>query len=335
MNQKRNGGMIDNQFVESNSTENFLDLYRTMLTIREFEETVRKLHLSGKAPGLIHLYSGQEAVATGACAVIEKEDFIASHHRGHGHCIAKGSELHLLLAEITGRRGGYGMGRGGSMHILDPKVNNLGTNGIVGGSVPLATGAALSAKIQGTDRVAVCFFGDGVLNQGILFESMNMAAIWSLPVIYICEDNRYGEFTESSTVTAGENYTDRAAAFGIPAEEVDGMDVLAVGAAVQKAVDRARAGKGPGFLVCETYRFTGHHISDNQDYKEDEEREMWEKRDPIPNFASWLTEQEHANQEDIEEIDKEVVKLVQSAAKTVAEMAHVTDQDLMEHVYAS
>jgi pyruvate dehydrogenase E1 component alpha subunit len=221
------------------------------------------------------------------------------------------------------------------MHILDPKVNNLGTNGIVGGSVPLATGAALSAKLQGTDRVAVCFFGDGVLNQGILFESMNMAAIWSLPVIYICEDNRYGEFTESSTVTAGENYTDRAATFGIPTEEVDGMNVLAVRAAVKKAVDRARAGEGPGFLVCETYRFTGHHISDKQDYKEDKEREMWEKRDPIPNFASWLIEQEYAGQERLGEINEEVVKLVKSVAKTVMGMAAVTAQDLMEHVYAS
>jgi len=327
--------LSDHQIFESGSKQEFLDLYRTMFTIREFEETVRKLHLSGKAPGLIHLYSGQEAVATGACAVLEKDDYIASHHRGHGHCIAKGSELHLLLAEITGRRGGYGMGRGGSMHILDPKVNNLGTNGIVGGSVPLATGAALSAKLQDTDRVSVCFFGDGVLNQGILFESMNMAAIWSLPVIYICEDNRYGEFTESSTVTAGENYTDRAAAFGIPTEEVDGMNVLEVRAAVQRAVDRAKAGEGPSFLVCETYRFSGHHISDTQDYKKDEERQAWEKRDPIPNFASWLIEQGHANQEDIEKVSEEVAGLVQAAAKTAAEMTQVTDQDLMEHVYAS
>jgi len=325
----------ENQVVEPGPGKEYLDLYRSVVTIREFEETVRKLHLSGKAPGLIHLYSGQEAVASAVCALLDNEDYIASHHRGHGHCIAKGSELHLLLAEITGRRDGYGIGRCGSMHILDPKVNNLGTHGIVGGSVPLATGAALSVKLQGSDRVSVCFFGDGVLNQGVLFESMNMAAIWSLPVIYVCEDNRYGEFTESSTVTAGEKYTDRAAAFGIPTEEVDGMDVLAVRAAVQKAVSRARAGQGPGFLVCETYRFTGHHISDKQDYKKDEERKLWEKRDPIPNFAAWLIEQQHANQEELEEIAQEVIEVVKSAAKTAAAMAEVTDQDLMGHVYAS
>lgn len=327
--------MSDNKSVESNSAEELLDMYRTMVTIREFEETVRKLHLSGKAPGLVHLYSGQEAVAAGVCSVISKYDYIASHHRGHGHCVAKGSELHRLIGEITGRRGGYGMGRGGSMHILDPEVNNLGTNGIVGGSVPLATGAGLSIKMQGTDRVSVCFFGDGVLNQGVLFESMNMAAIWDLPVIYVCEDNRYGEFTESSTVTAGEKYTDRAAAFGIPTEEVDGMNVLEVRAAVQRAVGRARAGKGPSFLVCETYRFTGHHISDKQDYKKDDEMAAWLKRDPIPNFAAWLKKKKHATQKELKAIDVEVAKAVKSAAKAAAEMAEVTDQDLMEHVYAS
>ncbi|MEQ8696992.1 MAG: thiamine pyrophosphate-dependent dehydrogenase E1 component subunit alpha, partial [Bauldia litoralis] len=206
--------------------ELFLDLYRTMVLIRTFEEQVRSLHMGGLAPGLVHLYSGQEAVAAGVCANLRPDDWIASHHRGHGHCIAKGAALDRVLAEIMGRRPGYGLGRGGSMHILDPETRNLGTTGIVGGGIALAAGAALTARRQGRQDIAVGFFGDGALNQGVLFETMNLSAVWALPVIFVCENNGYGEFTETSNVSAGHPYTKRAVAFDMPFRRGDGMDAL-------------------------------------------------------------------------------------------------------------
>lgn len=262
-----------------------LPLYRRMLLIRAFEEQVRSLAAAGAPPGLVHLYAGQEAVAVGVCAALRQDDMIASHHRGHGHCIAKGMDAKTLLAEILGRRDGSGRGRGGSMHVFDPANGNLGTNGIVGGGVPLAAGAALAAKRLGTDRVAVAFFGDGALNQGIVPEVMNMAAIWALPVIFVCEHNGYGEFTASADVTAG-SLAARGAVFDIPSAEVDGMDVLAVRDAVLPAVARARA--GPSFLVCHTWRYAGHHAGDRQDYKEREEERRWRARDPILRLAALL-----------------------------------------------
>ena len=312
-----------------------IEMYRTMAVIRAFEDKVRKLHLAGKAPGLVHLSTGQEAMAAGVCLALNQDDYIASHHRGHGHCVAKGASLDLLFAELTGRRDGYGMGRGGSMHIYDPENNNLGTNGIVGGSVPLATGAALSAKLRGTSQVAVSFFGDGVLNQGLLFETMNMAAIWDLPAIFVCEDNRYGEFTETSTVTAGKQYIDRGATFGIPSFEVDGMDVLKVYEAVENAVQLARDGGGPSFLVCETARYTGHHVSDTQEYKDAEELDAWNKRDPIQKLARWLIRNKHATREDLDSLDQQAVDSVAEAADTAGKMSAPDASDLWEHVYVT
>jgi TPP-dependent pyruvate/acetoin dehydrogenase alpha subunit len=259
-----------------------------MVTIRAFEDQVRQFHRAGLAPGLVHLYSGQEAVAVGACGALQPADVIASHHRGHGHCIAKGGKLDQLFAEILGRASEYGLGRGGSMHIYDPANGNLGTNGIVGGGVPLATGAALSAKLKGDESIAVCFFGDGVLNQGILFEAMNMAALWALPVLYICENNGYGEFTEIDDVTAGRPYTRRGEAFGIASEKIDGMDVAQVYAAVSAAAEKARSGGGPTFLICDTYRYSGHHVGDAEEYKDDAERQLWLERDPILKIAALL-----------------------------------------------
>jgi pyruvate dehydrogenase E1 component alpha subunit len=312
-----------------------LDMYRTMTVIRHFEGTVRKLHLAGKAPGLVHLSTGQEAMAAGVCLALNQDDYVASHHRGHGHCVAKGASLERLFAELTGRRDGYGMGRGGSMHIYDPENNNLGTNGIVGGSVPLATGAALSAKLRSSRQVAISFFGDGVLNQGLLFESMNMAAVWALPVVYICEDNRYGEFTETSTVTAGKQYIDRGVTFDIPSSEVDGMDVLAVYDAVIGAVCLAREGGGPSFLVCETARYTGHHVSDKQEYKDEEELEAWNQRDPIQKLARWLIANKHATRKSLDAIDEQASKVIGEAADAAAQMAAPEASDLWKHVYAT
>jgi TPP-dependent pyruvate/acetoin dehydrogenase alpha subunit len=264
-----------------------LPLHRRMLLIRAFEEQVRRLAAGGATPGLVHLYAGQEAVAVGVCAALRQDDMIASHHRGHGHCLAKGMDPKPLMAEILGRRDGSGRGRGGSMHVFDPANGNLGTNGIVGGGVPLAAGAALAARRFGTDRVAVAFFGDGALNQGIVPEVMNMAAVWSLPVLFVCEHNGYGEFTASADVTAG-RLVARGDVFGIPSAEVDGMDVLAVRDAALPAIARARAGDGPSFLVCHTWRYSGHHAGDRQDYKESEEDRRWRARDPIPRLAARL-----------------------------------------------
>ncbi len=315
--------------------DKLLELYRGMVTIRAFEEEVRKMHNAGLAPGLVHLYSGQEAVAVGTCTALNSDDYIASHHRGHGHCIAKGSELDRLFAEIIGRRSGYGMGRGGSMHIYDPATFNLGTNGIVGGSVPLATGAALLAKLRGTGQVAVSFFGDGVLNQGILFESLNMAALWSLPVVFICENNGYGEFTEIDDVTAGRPYAKRGEAFDIPSEKADGMDVLAVHETVSKAVTRARNGDGPSFLIFDTYRYSGHHVGDKQEYKDDEERELWLSRDPIPKLSEMLVAEKKIKQAALDELDAEIKATVIAAANQAKKMPEPDADDLMRHIYAA
>ena len=315
--------------------DKLLELYRGMVTIRAFEEEVRKMHNAGLAPGLVHLYSGQEAVAVGTCTALNSDDYIASHHRGHGHCIAKGSELDRLFAEIIGRRSGYGMGRGGSMHIYDPATYNLGTNGIVGGSVPLATGAALLAKLRGTGQVAVSFFGDGVLNQGILFESLNMAALWSLPVVFICENNGYGEFTEIDDVTAGRPYAKRGEAFDIPSEKADGMDVLAVHETVSKAVTRARNGDGPSFLIFDTYRYSGHHVGDKQVYKDDEERELWLSRDPIPKLAEMLVAKKKIKQAELDELDAEIKATVIAAANQAKKMPEPDADDLTRHIYAA
>jgi pyruvate dehydrogenase E1 component alpha subunit len=311
-----------------------LDLYRTMATIRAFEEQVQRLFLGGHIPGLVHLYMGQEAVATGVCASLEKTDFIGSHHRGHGHCVAKGGDLNRLFAELLGKRDGYGLGRGGSMHIFDPENGNLGTTGIVGGSVPLATGAALTMKLRKTGAVAVSFFGDGVLNQGIMFEAMNMAGIWKLPVLFVCENNGFGEYTSIDDVTAGEDIADRGKAFDIPSEHVDGMDVLAMQEAAGRAVARARAGEGPSFLICSTWRYSGHHIADKQDYKEDEETKAWRARDPINQLACKLVEKKTATQAELDKISDEAKAAVAAAAEAARKLPSPTADDLMEYLYA-
>src|SRR3982751_2393240 len=221
--------------------EQLLRFYRQMLKIRLFEEQVNQLYLSAKMPGLAHLYIGQEAVAVGVCEALRADDYITSTHRGHGHCVAKGAALDRMFAELLGKEAGYCRGKGGSMHIADQDTGNLGANAIVGGSAGIATGAALSAKMRGTDQVAVCFFGDGALGQGLLYETMNMAALWALPVIYLCENNLYTEYTHYSETTAGDILA-RAAAYGIPTGEVDGQDVVTVHEAVRASVARARAG---------------------------------------------------------------------------------------------
>lgn len=311
-----------------------LALLRQMQLIRAFEEKLRSLFSAGQVPGLLHLCAGQEAVAVGVCSELATTDFIASNHRGHGHCLAKGARVDRMMAEVLGRRSGYCLGRGGTLHLYDVANGNLGTNGIVGGGIPLAAGAALSAKRRGRGEVAACFFGDGALNQGLLFEVLNMAAIWRLPAIFVCENNGYGEFTAIEDVTAGLNPVSRGAVFDIPSEAVDGMDVLAVRAAAARAVARARAGEGPSFLVCTTYRYGGHHVGDSQDYKDADEVREWKEKDPILRLSRRLESEGVASPERIATLADEVQAEVVAAVESASADELPTQDDLGSFLYA-
>jgi TPP-dependent pyruvate/acetoin dehydrogenase alpha subunit len=314
--------------------DRLLAIYRAMLLIREFEEQVRRLAAAGAVPGLVHLCAGQEATAVGVCAALAPDDVIASSHRGHGHCLAKGVAPDRLMAEILGRQAGYCRGRSGSLHVSDAATFNLGTNGIVGGGVPLATGAALSAKIRGASQVAVCFFGDGALNQGIVFETMNMAAIWALPVLFVCENNFYGEYTAIADVAAGASLTGRGTVFDIPSPMIDGMDVAAVHAAAATAVARARSGGGPSFLVCNTWRYGGHHAGDKQGYKDPEVVAAWEAKDPIIRLARELIEAGIADRAALDEIAGDVDTEVKAAVDFAKGSPEPDVADLRSQVFA-
>jgi acetoin:2,6-dichlorophenolindophenol oxidoreductase subunit alpha len=317
------------------ATELWLDVYRRMTTIRLFEERVNELYRSAKMPGLAHLYIGEEAVAVGICAALRQDDYITSTHRGHGHCLAKGAAVDRMFAELLGKEPGYCRGKGGSMHIADHENNNLGANAIVGGSTGIATGAAMSAKMRGTDQVAVCFFGEGALGQGVLYEVMNMAALWKLPVIYVCENNLYGEYTHYSETTAGEMIA-RAQAFGIPADHVDGQDVRAVYDAAARAVERARASNGPTFLAVDTYRFHGHHVGDvdRAYYRSKEEEQAWaSERDPISLLTAWLTEQGVA-EEELGRIRSEAQQEVDAGVEFALSAPYPDEDEVDQHVFA-
>ena len=295
--------------------ERWLHFYRQMVKIRLFEEEVNQLYLGAKMPGLAHLYIGEEAVAVGMCEALRQDDYITSTHRGHGHCLAKGAAPDQMFAELLGKEAGYCRGKGGSMHIADQDTGNLGANAIVGGSAGIATGAAMSAQMRGSDQVAVCFFGDGALGQGLLYEAMNMASLWKLPVIYVCENNQYNEYTHYCETTAG-GVTARAEAFGIHTESIDGQDVRAVHAAAQKSVEQARRGDGPAFLLCNTYRFHGHHVGDidRAYYRSKREEEEWKtQRDPVKVFAQWLTKSKLADGHLLGRIETEVAAEMKQA----------------------
>jgi TPP-dependent pyruvate/acetoin dehydrogenase alpha subunit len=311
-----------------------LRLLRMMQLIRTFEKTVRNLYSGGAIPGLVHLCAGQEAVAVGVCSLLNKEDMIASNHRGHGHCLAKGADVGRMMAEIMGRRTGYGLGRGGTLHIFDSANGNFGTTGIVGGGIPLAAGAALAAKRNRRGQVAAAFFGDGALNQGLMFEVMNMAAIWKLPALFVCENNGFGEFTAIEDVTAGANPVVRGQTFDIPSESIDGMDVLAVRAAAQEAIERARKGGGPSFLVCNTYRYGGHHVGDRQDYKDDEEAKAWRLKDPIERLGRGLVEAKVTTEETIAAFQRKVDAEVRAAVEAAKAAPFPAAEDLKTHLYA-
>lgn len=317
--------------------EYYLQMYQQMAKIRAFEEKVNELYTSAQMPGLAHLYIGEEAVAVGVCAAINSEDYITSTHRGHGHCLAKGASVDLMFAELLGKEAGYCRGKGGSMHIADIESGNLGANAIVGGSAGIATGAAFSAKKLNNGRVAVCFFGEGALGQGLVYEVMNMASLWKLPVIYVCENNLYNEYTHYREVTAGE-ITARPEAFGIHTETVDGQDVRAVFEAMQRLVERARQGEGPAFLLCNTYRYRGHHVGDiDRTYYRSKEEELdWmTNRDPLKMLSEWLMQTGLADQNIFEQIEAEVKDEVEAGAEFAIQAPYPDVSEVDQHVYAA
>ncbi len=314
-------------------TEKLLWMYTNMLKIRRFEEKVGELFAAGKIPGFVHLYIGEEAVATGVCAHLRKDDYITSTHRGHGHLISKGGDLKLMMAELFGRRTGYCKGKGGSMHIADVDLGILGANGIVGGGPPIAAGAALAAKYRGTDQVAVCFLGDGASNQGTFHEGVNLASIWKLPAIFVVENNMYGISLSQTRSMRVQDIADRAAAYDIPGLVVDGNDVIAVYEAAGEAIQRARAGEGPTLIECKTYRYRGHFEGDPMVYRTREEEEMWKAKDPIRRFEAKLLEMGVLTEAKIREINDSVVAMVEEAVRFAEESPWPAPEEVLEDVY--
>jgi acetoin:2,6-dichlorophenolindophenol oxidoreductase subunit alpha len=316
--------------------QKWLHAYQQMVRIRRFEEQVNELYTRALMPGLAHLYSGQEAVAVGICEVLRRDDYITSTHRGHGHCLAKGASPDRMFAELLGKEAGYCRGKGGSMHIADPATGNLGANAIVGGSLGIATGAAFAAKRLGSGRVAVCFFGEGALGQGSLYEVMNLAQLWRLPVIYVCENNLYGEYTHYSETTAG-TILGRAAAFGLEAATVDGQDVRAVNEVAARVVNRARSGGGPSFLQADTYRYSGHHVGDvnREYYRSKQEEQLWKtERDPIQLHAKWLIEHACADLDTLERITATAREEIEAAVRFAIDAPYPGADQVDEDVYA-
>ena len=314
-----------------------IQLYRTMLRIRRFEEKLIDLKARGSIPGVLHLYIGEEATATGACAALRPDDYITSTHRGHGHCIAKGGDFSRMIAELFGRSTGYCCGKGGSMHIANINLGILGANGIVAAGMPIAGGAALSIKMRGTEQVAVCFFGDGAANQGAFHESLNMAAIWKLPVIFVCENNQYAISVAQSRSSSIRDIYLRKDSYGIHGCMVDGNDVMAVYEAVREAVQRARLGKGPALIECKTYRWRGHYEGEadrTYTYRNDEEIEEWKKRCPIERFRKKLLEEGIFGEDDFEGMELEIQKEIEEAIQFAENSPFPEPEEALTGLYA-
>ncbi|MDP2867427.1 thiamine pyrophosphate-dependent dehydrogenase E1 component subunit alpha [Methyloversatilis sp.] len=316
--------------------EGLLQAYRTMRTIREFEERLHVDFATGEIPGFVHLYAGEEASATGICMHLNRDDYIASTHRGHGHCIAKGVDPVGMMAEIWGKRTGTCKGKGGSMHIADLDVGMLGANGIVGGGGPLICGTALASKLRGSNNVGVCFFGDGASNQGTIFEAMNLAAVWKLPVIFVGENNGYAEATSSNFSVACENIADRASAFGMPGVITDGFDFFAVHEAAGEAIKRAREGGGPTLLEVKLSRYYGHFEGDQQTYRAPGEvQKLRETKDCLMQFARRVTSRGELSMAELEAIDVEVKTLIDASVVKAKADPLPLPEDLMADVYVS
>jgi len=311
-----------------------LEMYRRMLEIRLFEEKVFELYGQNLVPGTIHLYTGEEAVAVGVCANLRDDDYITSTHRGHGHCIAKGAQLSRVMAEILGKKTGCCRGKGGSMHIADFSKGMLGATAVVGAGIPIAAGAGLSIKLRKTDQVVACFFGEGASNQGTFHEGINIAAVWNLPVVFLCENNLYAMGTRQSIVMKISNVADRAAAYGIPGSVVDGNDVLAVYERAHEAVTRARRGEGPTLIECKTYRHKGHSRFDPATYRPKEEVEEWLRKDPITRLKNKLLETRALTEEEAKKMRQEAVAAVDEAVKFAMESPYPEPEEALEDVYA-
>jgi len=311
------------------------EMYEGMLKIRYFENKVVELYSSGKMPGIAHLYIGEEAVAVGVCTNLTENDFATSTHRGHGHLIAQGADLKKMMAEVLGKETGYCKGKGGSMHIADFSKGILGANGIVGAGIPIATGSGYSAKIRGTDQVTVAFFGDAASNQGTFHESINMAAAWKLPVIYVCENNLYGISVDIRKVTNTKNIADRAPAYNIPGYAVDGNDILNVYEVTKKAVERARNKMGPTLIECKTYRWKGHHLGDpGIIYRSEEERKEWKERCPIKSFRERLIKEKIVSEEELSFIEKDIKKMIEEALNFAIQSPFPDEKEAYEDLFA-
>ncbi|EKS4342447.1 pyruvate dehydrogenase (acetyl-transferring) E1 component subunit alpha [Clostridium botulinum] len=308
-------------------------MYKTMLKIRKFEQVAMNTFAEGKIPGFVHLYIGEEAVATGVCANLKDSDYITSTHRGHGHILAKGGDLKFMMAELFGKATGYCKGKGGSMHIADATKGILGANGIVGAGHNIAVGAGLSAQYRGTDQVCVCFFGDASTNQGTFHESLNMASVWKLPVVFVCENNLYGISMSQNRHQAIKDVADRGVAYNVPGIVVDGNDVFAVYEAAKEAIKRAREGKGPTLIECKTYRHRGHFEGDPCVYKPTEEQEEWLAKDPIPRFEKYLVENEILTEEKLKEVQNKVESQIDEAVDFANNSPYPELESVLEDVY--
>ncbi len=316
------------------SKEKMVEMYRKMVRIRTFEERVYKEFAAGKIPGFVHLYSGEEASAVGACSNLRPDDYITSNHRGHGHLIAKGGKTDRMMAELFGKKSGYNKGKGGSMHIAEMELGILGANGIVGGGIPIAGGAALSANMRGTDQVALCFLGDGACNTSRFHEGINLASCWKLPIIYLIENNQYAESTKISDTCMIANIADRAHAYGIPGVTVDGNDVIAVYEAVAEAVARAKKGEGPTLVETKTYRYHGHYEGDPCNYQSEEEITEWKKKDPIVRFKKKLMEMDVLTEDEAINIEQEIKREIDEAVKFAEESPFPDPIETLDDVFA-
>ena len=310
------------------------EMLRQMYSIRAFEEMAEQLYAMGKIHGTMHLSIGMEASAVGAIAALRHDDLILSTHRGHGHCIAKGADLNRMMAEFIGKETGYCRGRGGSMHIADIEGGNLGANGVVAGGVPIAVGVGLSLKMQKRDQIILCFFGDGAANLGPFHEALNMAAIWTLPVVYVCENNQYAMSFHVRKAFAIERISDRAAAYGMPGVTVDGNDMLAVYEAVSEGVERARAGQGPSLIENVTYRWRGHSRSDVNRYRTKEEIKSWQEKGPIKRFSKHLLEDGVLTEREIDQIKEDAYAAIDAAVEFSEASPDPDLETIEEGVYA-
>lgn len=321
--------------VKELTTDKAKDIYKNMEDIRNFEENAKRFFAAGEIPGFVHLYAGEEAIATGVCAHLSDEDYITSTHRGHGHCVAKGGDLNGMMAEIFGKATGLGKGKGGSMHIADIDKGILGANGMVGGGFGIATGAAMRNKYKKNDNVVVCFFGDGAANEGVFHECLNMASIWDLPIVFVNENNFFAESTPQWYASASNTIAERAAAYDMPGVRVNGKDVAAVYDTAGEAIERARNGEGPTLIECVTYRNYGHFEGDEQTYKapSGEEKE-WAEVDPLEVFRAYAVENGLVTEEELDQLKEESIKDLEAAVKFAKESPEPAPESLYEDVFA-